>query len=295
MIEKTFLDRVPTYPGRVKMTPVPGQANTYDMVRADSPTVEGTPIDKAAFDSIIQSRLTGRYYTPAVNRAYVSTQSKITVNPIPTSGWSSGEYQSASGNYKAEANSTASSATRVMLAFDDSTSTRWASNSVTAAWLEIQLPSAIKLKKVKFAATRSATGGTLTATLKGSNNGTTWTTLLTLTQLSNNLTERELTNTGEFSRYRWEFNNTDAVTFEVYSWQFSEYDIVTYRNEYSLTDGMPPVWDNGQRITIETPATVNTIAVVSNTLNGVPINTILLPGKRYELRYTGSNFVAKEV
>lgn len=40
-------DRVPLYPGRVKMTPVAGQANTYDMVRADDPTQAGTPINKA--------------------------------------------------------------------------------------------------------------------------------------------------------------------------------------------------------------------------------------------------------
>lgn len=43
-------DRIPTYPGRVKMTPVAGQVNTYDMVRADSPVQEGTPINKALFD-----------------------------------------------------------------------------------------------------------------------------------------------------------------------------------------------------------------------------------------------------
>ena len=45
-------DRIPTYPGRVKMTPVAGQANTYDMVRADEPVEVGTPINKALFDSI---------------------------------------------------------------------------------------------------------------------------------------------------------------------------------------------------------------------------------------------------
>lgn len=45
-------DRIPTYPGRVKMTPVAGQANTYDMVRADEPIEPGTPINKALFDSI---------------------------------------------------------------------------------------------------------------------------------------------------------------------------------------------------------------------------------------------------
>ncbi len=42
-------DRVPLYPGRVKLTPVSGQENTYDMVRADEPTQEGTPLSKATF------------------------------------------------------------------------------------------------------------------------------------------------------------------------------------------------------------------------------------------------------
>lgn len=39
-------DRVPLYPGRVRLTPVSGQENTYDMVRADEPTQEGTPLSK---------------------------------------------------------------------------------------------------------------------------------------------------------------------------------------------------------------------------------------------------------
>lgn len=40
-------DRLPIYPGRVVLTPVSGQANTYDMVRADQPTQEGTALNKA--------------------------------------------------------------------------------------------------------------------------------------------------------------------------------------------------------------------------------------------------------
>ena len=40
-------DRVPLYPGRVKLTPVSEQENTYDMIRADEPTQEGTPLNKA--------------------------------------------------------------------------------------------------------------------------------------------------------------------------------------------------------------------------------------------------------
>ena len=41
-------DRVSLHPGRVKMTPVAGQANTFDMVRADEPTQAGTPLNKAS-------------------------------------------------------------------------------------------------------------------------------------------------------------------------------------------------------------------------------------------------------
>ena len=43
-------DRVALYPGRVTLTPVVGQNNTYDMIRADSPTEVGTPINKALLD-----------------------------------------------------------------------------------------------------------------------------------------------------------------------------------------------------------------------------------------------------
>lgn len=41
-------DRVPTYPGRVTMTPVAGQTNKYDMAMADEPSVIGTPLNKAS-------------------------------------------------------------------------------------------------------------------------------------------------------------------------------------------------------------------------------------------------------
>ncbi len=46
-------DRIPTYPGRIKLIPVPGQANTYDMVRADEPIEPGTPINRALFQMFI--------------------------------------------------------------------------------------------------------------------------------------------------------------------------------------------------------------------------------------------------
>lgn len=40
-------DRIPKYPGRVRLTPVTGQQDVYDLVRADEPEQDGTPLNKA--------------------------------------------------------------------------------------------------------------------------------------------------------------------------------------------------------------------------------------------------------
>ena len=39
-------NRQPTYPGRVKLISVDGEANTFDLIRADEPTDPGTPLNK---------------------------------------------------------------------------------------------------------------------------------------------------------------------------------------------------------------------------------------------------------
>lgn len=43
-------DRVSTYAGRVTLTPVSGQTNTYTLAMADQPTEAGTALNKALFD-----------------------------------------------------------------------------------------------------------------------------------------------------------------------------------------------------------------------------------------------------
>lgn len=44
-------DRVSTHPGRVKLVPVSGETNLYDMERADEPITKGTPINKQLLDN----------------------------------------------------------------------------------------------------------------------------------------------------------------------------------------------------------------------------------------------------
>lgn len=70
-------DRIPLYPGRVKLNPVTGQENTYDMVRADEPTQEGTPLNKATLlkdDTAKALGLTSK--DPTVNEALLKIFNK---------------------------------------------------------------------------------------------------------------------------------------------------------------------------------------------------------------------------
>ena len=81
-------DRTSTYPGRIKLTPVSGQADTYDMERADEPINEGTPLNKATLlsdETAAALELSGD--DPTVNDALAFLASKsgtISGNGAPT-------------------------------------------------------------------------------------------------------------------------------------------------------------------------------------------------------------------
>lgn len=64
-------NRQPTYPGRVILTPVPGMANTYDITRADEPTVDGTPLNKETLLQDTTCAILGISNTSVPNDAFV--------------------------------------------------------------------------------------------------------------------------------------------------------------------------------------------------------------------------------
>lgn len=49
-----FRDRTPKYPGRVKLIPVSGQADVYDMTLQDNASMSGTALNAATFDAFRQ-------------------------------------------------------------------------------------------------------------------------------------------------------------------------------------------------------------------------------------------------
>ena len=77
-------NRVPTKPGRIKLTDDSGNVKYYYMERADEPTVEGTPLNKATlFDSENESR----YACELPNNALKMLTKEWQVS-VPAAGWS---------------------------------------------------------------------------------------------------------------------------------------------------------------------------------------------------------------
>ena len=295
MKEINFKDRVPLYPGRVKLTPVSGQNDIFDVVRADEPTEPGTPLDKATFNSIIHSRLTGRSYIPEVQRVLYSTRADVTTSPLPTTNWILDEStnKATNGIYTVESNSNNGSAWTVENVFRSS---GWQSSGGDEAWVIVSHPHAIKVKNIRFSVDFQYEARFTKLQIQGSNNGTSWTTTGELTSITTGTTVAyELGAPGEYKYYRLYFTNTDSNRVTVKSLSYSLYDVNTYTNSFTLGEEVSEEWTQEQRLMLFTPSNVDTFAVTNNTLNNIPINAILQPSRRYELRYTGAAFDIKEV
>lgn len=291
MIEKEILDRVPLKPGRVTLIPVSGEKNTYDMARADNPSVVGTPINKATLDSIIYSRLTGRYYEPNVTRTQTGVLSGIQANPIPKSGWTNAtEYGAKKGGYELITPNPYSNDLSTNIV-DGNSSTYWISENIANPYIIVKFPDPIIIAKL-IVNVKLSNGSSATYTISGSNDNSSWTQLLKTTFQSYDDKTLTLTSPGEYMYYKLSVAATQNLN--VYTFAVAEYSVKSYVNTF-LVEKFPEIWTKGQRATIETPETASGVGVTENTLNGIRVNTILQAGKRYELTYNGTTFDAKEV
>lgn len=92
-------DRASTYPGRVKLVPVAGQENTYDLTWADEPVQVGTPLNKATLlaDTVAQ-KLRITLDDPTVSDAFAAgldVYSVVTVSdrtPVVADAEKSGDF-----------------------------------------------------------------------------------------------------------------------------------------------------------------------------------------------------------
>ena len=296
MIETNIKDRIPTYPGRVKLSPVAGQTNVYDMTRADAPIEEGTPLNKATLDSFITSRLTGRYYIPNVEYGIGNSRKDLTTSPLPTSGWvytDDGYNTATSGAYMLVSESNNGSGWRIDGAL---TSKGWQNIGTRNSYFIIYHAANIMVKKVSFTVTSQYSSYLKSITIQGSTNGTTWVDLYTTTSITKDtVVSYTFTKTGDYSFYKVNFVSDESNRVTVKNFKYELYDINTYTNAYTITTGVPTTYDVEQRLLLKTPSNVNTFAVTSNTFNGIIIDAVLLPSTRYELVYNGVYFNAKGV
>jgi hypothetical protein len=186
--------------------PVEGQQNTFDLIKADEPTEAGTALNREAFNSIIHSRLTGRYYTPTATRT-IATQRTITANPIPSSGWLNTTLTGAtSGEYTITASNSHNTEWSPHKAVDNDLKTSWTSAGYTTygnTWWQIKLPSPIVLTSFTVTLDDLSDGGS-NFVLQGSTNGTSWKDLTSQFDYNGKITSRtfSVNNSTEYTYYR---------------------------------------------------------------------------------------------
>lgn len=293
MKELDFKDRVAQHPGRIKLYPVEGQADTYIMERADEPIENGTLIDKVLFNSIVQSRLTGRFYPLAVTKS-VASSTTYTGTPLPKT-WTveSGGTTASNGNYLIGATSRIATGYEVDKAVDGDVNTAWAGESAATNYWLVKLPYSIAVTKVSFSLGLTTTSSSFKVEFQGSENGSTWKTLLTVNEAHSDVREYTLSNPGDYQWYRMYFTRGNGGRVYIMELSFNEYKINTYKNTITA-EAMPGTWEVGQRITVQMP-NISASTVSSNTFMGYTCNTILQPNKKYELRFNGASFDVKEI
>lgn len=83
-----MLDRIVEFPNRIKLVPVAGQPNVYDVeAQPGTVTEEGTPLNKVNLLSDNTGSIYGLDKTGTVDDAFFMNVNTITVT-IPSSGWS---------------------------------------------------------------------------------------------------------------------------------------------------------------------------------------------------------------
>jgi hypothetical protein len=119
-------DRIPRHAGRVILTPVEGQLNTYDLVRADDPTQQGTPLNTL---NLLSNTASATILTLAgvepTNLSEAFLQLSKVVYPLKknavgvlSGSWIGTGYSYASGHTTAPGNTTYGSLTAPLVSID---------------------------------------------------------------------------------------------------------------------------------------------------------------------------------
>lgn len=153
-------------------------------------------------------------------------------------------------------------------AFDQNASTSWASNGGlgTTAWVSFQLPTAIVVKRYYIAKITTTTNRPSGWNFQASNDGSSWTTLETVTGDTVNTTYLSgvLPNTTAYSYYRIFVNTAVAGTSaQIISFEFTD----NTNASYGGTNGGSFIVNTGRTITCTTTSTAGLVAGSTRCLN----------------------------
>lgn len=223
-----------------------------------------------------------------------------TVNPIPTT-WT----QVNEGNHYEQSGfvikcgdyaGSSGAAAYVKNAFDGNLGTRWISSmAVGNTWISIELPEAQVVKSFKL--TGSVQIGTANKiAIEGSANGIAWTELYSNGGITGDFdfTATISSNTA-YKHYRILTTLAEqSGGFAISEVKIASILVTNFRKAYTAGNTTAK-WENYQRYMVQIPSTPDSIGVTANTFMNIDIDTILQPGRKYELMYLDNKFYAREV
>lgn len=213
----------------------------------------------------------------------------LTSNPIPTS-WQvvNTDVEYTNGGYRIKANG-AAGGYGIFRAFDNIDSTGWRSGLSGNPYMDIELPSNVIIHKVRIDYT-APSGSTMK--IQSSTNGSTWVDeYVTTDHLAVTGSEIVLSNSPNTKYLRVVFNTTNIVN--VSAFKITNYSVNTRIANYTLANLSTLI--DGQIVRIRVNEEHDATGIISNTLNGLPVEAILQAGKKYQLVYETTKYSIMEV
>ena len=194
---------------------------------------------------------------------------------------------------------------RLKYAMDGNGSNTNCWNSVAASatgayteWIKIKMANPIKITKMFMRVGATNLSSSMTATIQGSNNDSTWTDLYTISASQTAMTEVVLNNTNYYLYYRIYFTtqnaSKDSSVFTVYEWQTSEY--MTQEDQYINNLSLPfSSYETGKIINIEASSYEDITSFDNpylniNNLGAKKINGTIKSDSNYSLIYNGNDW-----
>ncbi len=272
-------NRVVENPNRYKLNAVSGQANTYDLEKVPGVITDtGTPYSKAVLDKIDNVL---SYLTPSVEKV------PALVKGMPSYDlWTNNNLESTYSNMKVIVDSVYNSTKYASgIFYPNNDSPMWySSTNGTNHSILIDLGKPVQISSIKHRIAGQSSIA-VNGICKISLDNTDYSVLYTFTQESTITTHNFSTTNVRYIKYELTGTNGKYLYACGFDIPDNEYiSTVGFSNSVTL-DNNGNTFTNNQRVLVETPNTLNLIGVLSNTLNGIDISTILQPSTKYELIY----------